>query len=394
MLSAKNLRKEFATVLAVDDISLDVHRGGIFGLIGPNGAGKSTTIRMLLNITAPDAGTVLYDGQPFSQAIQNSIGYLPEERGLYRKNKLLDTMLYFAGLRGIETAEAKKRAKEWLGRFDLLSYADRKIEELSKGNQQKIQFVIAILHDPAIVVLDEPFSGLDPVNQIVVKEIFQNLKQQNKAIIFSTHQMETAEKLCDEICLIDHGKIVVEGTLKNVKNQFGLNSLQLDFNGDGSFLKSHPAVKTATVYENYAELVLNDSAGSKDILPALIERLDVRRFEFVEPSLNSIFLSVVGAEETIKLSEQPVATPKATLATPNPSADPRVKKALVSLIMAAVIGLTLIGVEAMKPNMNWTMPAAMAGVILFSVFRYLKTIRDVAAERVMRWEGEGIGHAK
>ena len=298
MLTAKNLRKEFATVLAVDDVSLDVQRGSIFGLIGPNGAGKSTTIRMLLNITAPDRGSVLYDGKPFSPAIQNSIGYLPEERGLYRKNKLLDTIIYFAGLRGVEYGDAKKRAKEWLSRFDLLSYADRKVEELSKGNQQKIQFVTAILHDPDIIVLDEPFSGLYPVNQIVLKVIFQELKQRNKAIIFSTHQMESAEKLCDEICLIDHGKIVVEGTLKNVKKQFGQNSVHIEYNGDGSFLKSLPQVKSATVYENYAEMVLNDSAGSKEFIPQLLERLDLRKFEFVEPSLNSIFLTVVGAEET------------------------------------------------------------------------------------------------
>ncbi len=392
MLTAKNLRKEFATVLAVDDVSLEVLRGSIFGLIGPNGAGKSTTIRMLLNITAPDRGAVFYDGKPFTPAIQNCIGYLPEERGLYRKNKLLDTIVYFAGLRGIESAEAKKRAKEWLSRFDLLSYADRKVEELSKGNQQKIQFVISILHDPALVVLDEPFSGLDPVNQIVLKEIFQDLKQQNKAIIFSTHQMETAEKLCDEICLIDHGKIVVEGTLKNVKKQFGQNSLHLEYNGDGSFLRSLPEVKSATIYENYAELVLNDSAGSKDILPALLERLDVRRFEFVEPSLNSIFLSVVGADETIRHSEKPAAMAHAAPAVAKTSADPRVKKALVSLILAAIVGFTLIGVEVMKPHTDWSTPALMGGVILFAVYRYMKTVKDVTGELAARSEQEN-GHA-
>ncbi len=388
MLTAHNLRKEFATVLAVDDVSLDVLRGSIFGLIGPNGAGKSTTIRMLLNITAPDRGTVLYDGKPFSPIIQNSIGYLPEERGLYRKNKLLDTIVYFAGLRGIEYTEAKKRAKEWLARFDLLPYADRKVEELSKGNQQKIQFVIAILHDPALVVLDEPFSGLDPVNQIVLKEIFQDLKQQNKAIIFSTHQMETAEKLCDEICLIDHGKIVVEGTLKNVKKQFGQNSLHLEYNGDGSFLRSLPEVKSATVYENYAELVLHDSAGSKDILPALLGRLDVRRFEFVEPSLNSIFLSVVGADETIRHSEKPATVPHAAAAAAKPSADPRVKKALVSMVIGSLVALTFIGVTLTKASPDLSTGAIMGGLILFSVFRYLKTVRDVTAEIAARPEQE------
>ena len=379
MLTATNLRKEFATVLAVDDVSLDVQRGSIFGLIGPNGAGKSTTIRMLLNITAPDRGTVLYDGRPFSPVIQNTIGYLPEERGLYRKNKLLDTIVYFAGLRGIEYAEARKRAKEWLARFELTSYADRKVEELSKGNQQKIQFVIAILHDPAIVVLDEPFSGLDPVNQIVLKEIFQDLKQRNKAIIFSMHQMESAEKLCDEICLIDHGKIVVEGTLQNVKKQFGQNSLHVEYNGDGAFLKSLPQVKTATVYENYAELLLHDSAGSKDILPALLERLDVRKFEFVEPSLNSIFLTVVGADETIRHAEQPAAPAPVRLPA-NVNADPRVKKALMVLIIAALVGGTFIVMKLLKPNPDWSTGGLMAVVILVTVYRYFKTISDVKRE--------------
>ena len=380
MLTAKNLRKEFATVVAVDDVSLTVPRGSIFGLIGPNGAGKSTTIRMLLNITVPDSGTVLYDGKPFTPAFQNSIGYLPEERGLYRKNALLDTMIYFAGLRGIERDDAKKRAKEWLSRFDLLSYADKKVEELSKGNQQKIQFVTAILHDPDLVVLDEPFSGLDPVNQIVLKDLLQDLKQRNKAIIFSTHQMESAEKLCDEICLIDHGKIVVEGTLKTVKKQFGQNSLHLEYTGDGSFLRSLPQVASATVYENYAELVLNDSVGAKDLLPALVDRLDLRKFEFVEPSLNSIFLSVVGAEETIKHSEQPPVPSGARAAATSVSSDPRVKKALLSLIVASAVGLTFIGVALMKPHMSLSTPALMGAVILYTIFRYMKIVKDVTAE--------------
>jgi len=388
MLTAQNLRKEFATVLAVDDVSLDVQRGSIFGLIGPNGAGKSTTIRMLLNISTPDRGTVLYDGKPFSQAVQNSIGYLPEERGLYKKNNLLDTIVYFAGLRGVESVDAKKRGKQWLSRFDLLSYADKKVEELSKGNQQKAQFITAILHDPALVVLDEPFSGLDPVNQIVLKEIFQELKQQNKAIIFSTHQMESAEKLCDEICLIDHGRIVVEGTLKNVKKQFGQNSLHIEYNGDGSFLESMPQVKTAVVYENYAELVLNDSAGSRDILPQLLERLDVRKFEFVEPSLNSIFLHVVGADETIRLSEKPMDAPRVKAAPAAVSADPRVRKALMSLIVAGLVGLAFIITKLLKPEPDLATVALMAGVILFTGYRYMKTVGDVKREFAARPEQE------
>ncbi|MGE5314088.1 MAG: ABC transporter ATP-binding protein [Acidobacteriota bacterium] len=383
MLTAHHLRKEYATVLAVDDVSLAVNSGSIFGLIGPNGAGKSTTIRMLLNITAPDAGTILFDGKPYSPRIQNSIGYLPEERGLYRKSKLLDTIVYFAGLRGIDPAEGRKRAKEWLARFDLLSYADKKTEELSKGNQQKIQFVTAILHDPDLVVLDEPFSGLDPVNQIVLKEIFQELKQQNKAIIFSTHQMESAEKLCDEICLIDHGRIVVEGPLKNVKKQFGDNALRLEYNGDGAFLKTLPFVKNATVYENYAELILADSCSSSEILKPIMDRVDLRKFEFVEPSLNSIFLTVVGAEKTIEQSVRPehAAVPNKP-AIMKASADPRVKKALLSLVLTAVLAVTMTVAAVMKPNPDWTVPAILCALAFYSLFRYTKAKSD--AERDIR----------
>ena len=296
MLKADKLRKQFTTVLAVDDVSLEVQRGGIFGLIGPNGAGKSTTIRMLLNITKPDSGTIVYDGIPFSTSIRNAIGYLPEERGLYKKNGVLDTIVYFASLRGIERNEAIRKGEEWLERFNLQSYAKRKIEELSKGNQQKAQFITSILHDPALIVLDEPFSGLDPVNQIVMKDILKELKQQNKAVIFSTHQMETAEKLCDEICLINRGRVVLEGTVKQVKQQFGSNALHLEYNGDGAFLAQLPYVAKATVYENFAELSLKDSVSGNDVIASLAGKLEIRKLEFVEPSLNSIFLEVVGAK--------------------------------------------------------------------------------------------------
>jgi ABC-2 type transport system ATP-binding protein len=295
MVNAEHLRKQYATVLAVDDVSLEIQRGNIFGLIGPNGAGKSTTIRMLLNITKPDRGTILYDGQPFSSRIRNSIGYLPEERGLYKKNGLLDTIIYFASLRGIDRSTAQKKGMEWLERFNLQAYAKRKVEELSKGNQQKAQFITAILHDPELIVLDEPFSGLDPVNQIVMKDILKDLKSKNKTVIFSTHQMESAEKLCDKICLINRGNVVLEGTMQQVKQRFGSNALHIEYTGNGAFLSSLPFVSRATVYENFAELTLNDSASGREIITALSGQLDVRKFEFVEPSLNAIFLDVVGA---------------------------------------------------------------------------------------------------
>ena len=179
MLNVSHVRKQYATVLAVNDVSLTVERGSIVGVLGPNGAGKTTTIRMILNIIQSDAGSITFDGVPFNESTRNRIGYLPEERGLYRKNKLLPTILYFAGLRGIEQNEAKRRAYDWLKRFDLLTYYDKKVEELSKGNQQKVQFITSILHDPELVILDEPFSGLDPINQILLKDMLIELKQRN-----------------------------------------------------------------------------------------------------------------------------------------------------------------------------------------------------------------------
>lgn len=367
MLTAVQLRKQFETVLAVNNVSLEVKRGSIFGLIGPNGAGKSTTIRMLLNITKPDSGTITYDGRPFSDEIRNRIGYLPEERGLYKKNGILDTIVYFASLRGIPAEAAKKKGMEWLERFNLQSYAKRKVEELSKGNQQKAQFITTILHDPDLVILDEPFSGLDPVNQIVMKDIFAELKQQGKAIIFSTHQMESAEKLCDEICLINRGTIVLEGSVKQVKQRFGANALHLEFDGDGRFLSSLPFVQKATIYENYAELTLNGTVTSNELLNALMPKLELRKFEFVEPSLNSIFLQVVGTsvEEAEKEKQEPVSVTVPSIK------DPEVKKQTITLIGGLV--LAVVGaIMYFTAKDSGTLAGVGALVTIISAFRLQK----------------------
>ena len=294
MLKASHLRKEFGPILAVDDVSLEAARGKILGVLGPNGAGKTTSIRMVLNIVEPDRGAVTFDGERFSEAVRNRIGYLPEVRGLYRKNKLLHTILYFASLKGIAAAEAKRRAYTWLERFNLLSHYDRKVEELSKGNQQKVQFIIAILHDPDYVILDEPFSGLDPLNQNILKDILLELKHQGKSIIFSTHQMDQAERLCDGICLINAGRVVLEGELTEVKRRYGKNAVVLEYEGDGAFLPGLAAVKTAHLYEHYAELVLHPDESPSALLPELARRLELRKFEVVQPSLNAIFLDIAG----------------------------------------------------------------------------------------------------
>ena len=389
MIKAENLRKQYSNVVAVDDVSLQVEPGRIFGLIGPNGAGKTTTIRMILNIITPDKGTVTFDGVVFDRSIQNRIGYLPEERGLYKKNKLLDTILYFGGLRGMTGVRTKQKALEWLRRFDLEPYAKRKVEELSKGNQQKVQFITSILHDPDYIVLDEPFSGLDPVNQIILKDILQELKQQGKAIIFSTHQMDSAEKLCDEICLINRGKIVLEGSMKEVKQKFGKNSVHVEFVGDGSFIPGLPQVKNATVYENYAELQLNGTVSSRELLPSISSKVEIRKFEFVEPSLNSIFLDVVGIrEETGKqLETKPDAVKIKSVA-----GDMRVRKAMVIFVFALVATLVLAVITLKKGEPSWNVSMILFAASLYSFVKYVKMRKVVAVE--LQRTGEEASLAK
>ncbi len=297
MLRVEHLRKEYSTVVAVDDVSFAPGRGEIFGLLGPNGAGKTTTIRMILDIIKPDRGTISFDGRPFSEQTRNRVGYLPEERGLYRKSKLLDIILYFAGLRGMSHGEARKEAIQWLERFGLGDQTSRRVQELSRGNQQKVQFISSIIHRPELVVLDEPFSGLDPVNQIVFKDVIQELKQLGRTIVFSTHQMDQAERLSDSLCLIDRGRVVLSGTVRDVKKRHGKNSLHLEFEGDGTFLPSLPGVDRAILYENSAELNLTETARIQDLLERINRNVDLRKLELREPSLHSIFVQTVGRQD-------------------------------------------------------------------------------------------------
>lgn len=294
MLKVINLRKDFDTVRAVDGVSFEVARGEMFGLLGPNGAGKTTTIRTVLNIIKPDSGEILFDGKPFTEELWNTIGYLPEERGLYRKSKIINAILYFASLKGMSEREARPKAMQWLERFGLEDRAHQNIEELSKGNQQKVQIIISLLHGPSLLILDEPFSGLDPVNQILLKDILLEVRQKNTAIIFSTHQMDQVEKMCDNICLINRGRPVLSGSLREIKQRYGKNTVRLEFEGDGTFLKSLPFVRKADVYQNYAELELSDLARTRDLLAATNGTVNLRKFELMEPSLNSIFIDVVG----------------------------------------------------------------------------------------------------
>jgi ABC-2 type transport system ATP-binding protein len=290
----RNLVKTFAKHRAVDGISLEIPRGIIFGLIGPNGAGKTTIIRMILDIFRPDSGEVRVLGVPAGVQVKDRVGYLPEERGLYRKTKVLEMLEYQGSLRGASPAASRKEAAVWLERLELGEWKTRKVEDLSKGMQQKVQFIGAVMGKPDLLILDEPFSGLDPVNQNVLKELMLELNRQGSTIIFSTHQMDTAEKLCRELALINQGRIVLSGTLSQIKSRFGKNSVMVEFDGDGAFLQSLPGVARVDDYGQYREVRMLNGADPQALLRATVERVAVRRFEIMEPTLHNIFIEQVG----------------------------------------------------------------------------------------------------
>lgn len=388
MLRVTNLRKEFETVVAVDGVSLEVQRGELFGLLGPNGAGKTTTIRTVLNIIQPDSGEITFNGHEFIPEMWNIIGYLPEERGLYKKSKIISTILYFAALKGLPAAKAKPLAREWLERFELRDVAHRKVEELSKGNQQKVQLICSLIHSPQLLILDEPFTGLDPVNQILLKDILLELRRQNVAIIFSTHQMEQVEKLCDNICLIDKGREVLGGAIKEIKKTYGTNSVHLEFDGDGSFLKDIELVKRADVYQNYAELELYDIHTSDELLGTINGKLALRKFEIVEPSLNSIFINVVGMPAEPRKAIPPPFTPlpKPTVAV---SSDPRVKKAMVSVALTLLMLIVLIVYQGFQQEPSMSTIGLLVLGVLASIFQYVRMKKNVERDLLKKGlEGE------
>ena len=302
-LEVKNLTKTFDKVVAVDNASFEVPEGTIFGLIGRNGAGKTTTIRMMMNIYIPDDGEVLLRGEKVDHQFKDKVGYLPEERGLYKKSKVMDILLYFAELKGKKGKEVQKKAEEYLERFDLLDRKSAKIEDLSKGNQQKIQFISTILHDPEFIILDEPFSGLDPINTNLLKEIILDLKSQGKVIIFSTHLMDFAEKMCDDIAMIDHGKIILKGKLSDIKAEHAQRNVSLNYEGDVSFLKDHPIVEKVEDFGNTTGIQVKDASQTQELLKALIDNgINVKRFDANDISLHEIFISLAGKVEGEQLT--------------------------------------------------------------------------------------------
>jgi len=303
VVELRNVTKRFDEFVAVKDLSFEVRQGTIFGLLGPNGAGKTTSIRMIVNITAPDDGDVLVLGQHASPDLQQRIGYLPEERGLYKKMKIIDQLVFFANLKGVSSPEATKRADAWLARLGLSEWRNKKPTDLSKGMQQKVQFIITVLHEPELLILDEPFSGLDPVSVNLLEGVIVDLKNQGKTVIFSTHQMEQVEQMCDDICLINHATKVLGGGLREVKRRFGKNTVILDYDGHNSFL-SDDLVKRANRFTNYSEIVLKDGADPQEVLRrALSAGARINRFELVEPSLNDIFIECVTGQSAAVKSE-------------------------------------------------------------------------------------------
>jgi ABC-2 type transport system ATP-binding protein len=293
ILELKDIRKSYGDFKAVAGVSMAVPAGSIFGLLGPNGAGKTTTIRMIMDIIAPDSGEIRIFGKPRSEGDLRRIGYLPEERGLYRKMTVFDQLLFLAEIRGLKRRDATPEIERWLERFELASWAKKKIEELSKGMQQKVQLIGTVLHKPDILILDEPFSGLDPLNQEMFREFLVESRQQGKSVLFSTHGMELAERMCDHICLISNGRAVLTGELQAIKRRLSNNSFRLVADGDLAGLTQVPGVEQVLVQDRGAKLLLAPDADGATVLRQLVQLTDVREFRSEEPQLEEIFIKAV-----------------------------------------------------------------------------------------------------
>lgn len=284
----------------MDGLDLSVPRGATYGLLGPNGAGKTTTIRIILGILEPDAGQVRVLGSDLHRPILDRIGYLPEERGLYRRMKVLDVLMFFAELKGMRREASRPRATAWLERMGLAERAADKVQDLSKGMQQKLQFIAAVLHEPELVILDEPFSGLDPINQRVLREVVQEIQRSGRTILFSTHLIEHAERLCDHVCIIAHGRKVADGPLGRLKQEHGGGFVALGLDGGDrtatlAAIRGSPLVARATADGSHVEVALQDEERAQEFLAWLVGRgIGLRRFERVEPSLQQIFIDKVG----------------------------------------------------------------------------------------------------
>jgi ABC-2 type transport system ATP-binding protein len=293
ILELRNVRKAYGNFVAVDNVSMAVPAGSIFGLLGPNGAGKTSSIRMIMNITPPDSGEVMVFGHPRTFEDLRRIGYLPEERGLYRKMTVMDQLVFLGEIRGLRGPKLVADIQQWLERVELAKWAKSKIEELSKGMQQKVQLIGTVLHQPDLLILDEPFSGLDPLNQELFRDLLLDYRSKGKSVVLSTHGMELAERMCDHICLISHGRAVLDGELKAIKRQVGGNAYRLVADGDLERLKTMPEVEQATVQDNVVKLMLRPDAQMGEALRRMVEFLNVHELRSEEPELEQIFLKAV-----------------------------------------------------------------------------------------------------
>ena len=301
VLEIRNLCKSFGDVKAVDDASFVIPEGSVFGLIGRNGAGKTTTIRMMMNIFLPDSGEVILRGAKIGQDFNTKVGYLPEERGLYKKMSVLETLLFFAEVKGKNRKDIKETALDYLERFQLTDRKNSKIEELSKGNQQKIQFITTVLHDPDFIILDEPFAGLDPINTNLLQEIISEMKAKGKVIILSTHLMDFAERLCDHIAMIDKGKIILHGELNAIKTKHGKRNVSLQSKGDISFLMNSPIVEKIDTFGSSTIIKVKEPSQTQQLLKLLVDnKIEVNRFDANEISLHELFVEMADSVEIEK----------------------------------------------------------------------------------------------
>ena len=296
LLQLENVHKQFGGFTAVSDISFSIEKGSIYGLLGPNGAGKTTTLRMIMDIIAPDAGSIAFSGNRHIRDCLDQIGYLPEERGLYRKMKVRDVILFMAELKGLYKQQALSEIEQWLEKMQLSEWENKRIDELSKGMAQKIQFITTVIHKPELIILDEPFSGLDPINMTLLKDLMLELCENGSTIIFSTHVMEQVEKLCDRICLIHQGKVLIEGELRTVKRAFGKNSVEVEYVGSLEPIRNSAYVQGINDFGQYAEVKLSTPEDYRPFLQELVQKgVDVTRFELMEPTLHEIFVQSVEA---------------------------------------------------------------------------------------------------
>jgi ABC-2 type transport system ATP-binding protein len=296
IVQLQHVRKVYDTKVAVEDLSFTIEAGTMFGLLGPNGSGKTSSIRMMIGITVPDSGKVSLFDLPFTRRNLYRVGYLPEERGLYKKMNVMDQLVFLGQLHGISAAVASKRAHTWCERLEIADTVSKKTEDLSKGMQQKIQFIATLLHDPELIIMDEPFSGLDPVNAVLLMDTLVDLRKQGKAILFSTHRMDQVEKLCDNIALIDRGHLVLSGSMRGVKSAYPRNRVLINFQGSDTFL-DHPAIEDVKRYNGHAEIILRPSPTLADDAQSLLAHAaattHITRFEINEPTLEDIFIEKV-----------------------------------------------------------------------------------------------------